>query len=415
MSTGTENVGLAFALVIVSGLCTGVGALLVMCGQCVVLHNKLVLAGALGLSSGVMLYVSFVEILAKSMGGFEEAGVAGSTSSGTVYLAGTLCFFGGVVLMIALDKLVHYLGGAENTGHGDIPALGKPDTNALSGVKDENLAAAVPSSPRASRGVRLEEEEEEEAEDSPMKDVETGTRERKSADPGAKDTAEKNTAEKNENQKRKKKMAPLQLEAGCVSGEEEDAAAGGNDISHGDNGKLQKMGLMTALAIGIHNFPEGLATFVATLQDPSVGVALAVAIGIHNIPEGLCVSIPIYYSTGSRTRALAWALLSGISEPIGAFLGYIVLMDRMGPMAFGIVFGFVGGMMVYICLHELIPTAHRYDPEDKVTTLTIILGMAIMALSLVLFVLEPEPAVAAVIVDCSNATLKNETAAAGGT
>merc|ERR1712072_176356 len=111
-------------------------------------------------------------------------------------------------------------------------------------------------------------------------------------------------------------MAPLQLEAGCVSEEEEDAA-GGNDISNADNGKLQKMGLMTALAIGIHNFPEGLATFVATLHDPNVGAALAVAIGIHNIPEGLCVSIPIYYSTGSRTKALAWALLSGISEPIG--------------------------------------------------------------------------------------------------
>lgn len=168
----------------------------------------------------------------------------------------------------------------------------------------------------------------------------------------------------------------------------------------------KKMGLMTALAIGLHNFPEGLATFVATLHDPSVGAALAVAIGIHNIPEGLCVSIPIYYSTGSRTKALAWALLSGISEPIGALLGYLVLMDRMGPMAYGIVFGFVGGMMVYICLHELIPTAHRYDPEDRVTTATIILGMTIMALSLVLFVLEPEP-VHVDVVNCANSTVKN--------
>ena len=128
-TSGSENVGLAFALVIVSGLCTGVGAMLVLCGQCVMLHNKLVLAGALGISSGVMLYVSFVEILGKSMSGFEEAGVAGSTGSGTVYLAGTLCFFGGVMLMIALDKLVHFLGGSDNTGHGEIPTLGKPDTN----------------------------------------------------------------------------------------------------------------------------------------------------------------------------------------------------------------------------------------------------------------------------------------------
>jgi ZIP family zinc transporter len=383
-TSGSENVGLAFALVIVSGLCTGVGAMLVLCGQCVMLHNKLVLAGALGISSGVMLYVSFVEILGKSMSGFEEAGVAGSTGSGTVYLAGTLCFFGGVVLMIALDKLVHFLGGSDNTGHGEIPTLGKPDTNALSSVTEESLAAAVPGSPRASKGVRLQEE----AEDSTNKDVESGIKERKSEDPdevNAKETSAEKTGKSTT-------MESLQLEVG--------------DKKVNTDSKLQKMGLMTALAIGIHNFPEGLATFVATLQDPSVGAALAVAIGIHNIPEGLCVSIPIYYSTGSRTKALAWALLSGISEPIGALLGYLVLMDRMGPMAYGIVFGFVGGMMVYICLHELIPTAHRYDPEDKVTTMTIILGMAIMALSLVLFVLEPEPS-AKVIVDCSNVTVKN--------
>eukprot|EP00946_MAST-07B_sp_MAST-7B-sp1_P001961 g1961.t1 len=380
MASASENVGLAFALVIVSGLCTGVGAMLVLCGQCVVLHNKLVLAGALGLSSGVMLYVSFVEIIGKSMSGFEEAGVAGDSGSGTVYLAGTLCFFGGVLLMIGLDKCVHFLGGEADVGHGEIPSLGKPDTRVLSDVKDEDLAAAVPSSPKASsRGVRLEDLDD---------DVESGVRESKSAKPTL------NSEDKAENAE--KSMKALQVE---VPGESVDSLTSNANKA---NGKLQKMGLMTALAIGIHNFPEGLATFVATLQDPSVGAALAVAIGIHNIPEGLCVSIPIYYSTGSRKKALAWALLSGISEPVGALLGYLVLMNRMGPMAFGIVFGFVGGMMVYICIHELIPTAHRYDPDDKVTTWTVILGMAIMALSLVLFVLDPEPVAAQV--HCANST-----------
>lgn len=372
-TSASENVGLAFALVIISGLCTGVGAMLVLCGQCVALHNKLVLAGALGLSSGVMLYVSFVEIIGKSMSGFEEAGVAGDSGSGTVYLAGTLCFFGGILMMIGLDKCVHYLGGEADVGHGEIPSLGKPDTSVLSDVKDENLAAAVPSSPKASsRGVRLEELDD---------DVESGVKESKTATPTF-------------NSEDKAKNVENSMEALQVEARPPDANKA--------NGKLQKMGLMTALAIGIHNFPEGLATFVATLQDPSVGAALAVAIGIHNIPEGLCVSIPIYYSTGSRKKALAWALLSGISEPIGALLGYLVLMNRMGPMAFGIVFGFVGGMMVYICIHELIPTAHRYDPEDKVTTWTVILGMAIMALSLVLFVLDPEPVAAQV--HCANST-----------
>lgn len=149
--------------------------------------------------------------------------------------------------------------------------------------------------------------------------------------------------------------------------------------------KLVRMGVMTAVAIGIHNFPEGLATFVAALSDPSVGAALAVAIAIHNIPEGLCVAIPVYYATGNRWKAFGWALLSGVSEPIGAGLGWIVLKDNMSETVYGILFGVVAGMMINITIHELIPTAVRYDPADKITTNSIIVGMAIMALSLLMF------------------------------
>lgn len=156
-------------------------------------------------------------------------------------------------------------------------------------------------------------------------------------------------------------------------------------LADGDNEKLVRMGLLTAVAIGIHNFPEGLATFVAGLSDPSVGLALAVAIGIHNVPEGLCVAIPVYYATGNRWKAFGWALLSGVSEPIGAGLGWLILKDIMSELVYGLLFGVVAGMMVNITIHELIPTAVRYDPTDKVTTNSIIAGMAIMALSLTLF------------------------------
>lgn len=156
-------------------------------------------------------------------------------------------------------------------------------------------------------------------------------------------------------------------------------------VEEGDNEKLVRMGVMTAIAIGIHNFPEGLATFVAALSDPSVGLALAVAIAIHNIPEGLCVAIPVYYATGNRWKAFGWALLSGVSEPIGAALGWLILKDIMSELVYGILFGVVSGMMVNITLHELIPTAVRYDPADKVTTNSIIVGMAVMAASLTLF------------------------------
>jgi zinc transporter, ZIP family len=107
------------------------------------------------------------------------------------------------------------------------------------------------------------------------------------------------------------------------------------------------MGLLTAIAIGIHNLPEGLATFVAALADPLNGVAIAVAIALHNIPEGVCVAMPVYYATGSRTKGFLWAFLSGLSEPIGGLLGYLVLYgNRMSDLAYGILFCVVAGMMV---------------------------------------------------------------------
>lgn len=156
-------------------------------------------------------------------------------------------------------------------------------------------------------------------------------------------------------------------------------------------------------ALAAHNFPEGLATFVAVLDDPSVGVSVAVAIGLHNIPEGICVAMPIYYATGSRKRAFFWATLSGLTELVGAFLGWLVLRKVFSQIVYGILFGVIAGMMVYISVKELLPTAHRYDPEDKVTTYSLIAGMAIMSLSLVLFLFVSDlHAVLAVVVTVSH-------------
>ena len=148
---------------------------------------------------------------------------------------------------------------------------------------------------------------------------------------------------------------------------------------------LLRMSMNTAVAIGLHNFPEGLATFVAALNDPSVGVVLAIAIAIHNIPEGLCVALPVYYATGSRRKAFGWAILSGLSEPLAAVFGYIILANAVTSTTYGILFGIVAGMMVMISTRELLPTAHRYDPTDRVVTYSFIFGMAALALSLVLF------------------------------
>lgn len=151
--------------------------------------------------------------------------------------------------------------------------------------------------------------------------------------------------------------------------------------------KLKRMGILTGLAVGIHNFPEGLATFVATLSSPSLGIALAVAIAMHNIPEGVCVAMPVYYATGSKWKAFLWAFLSGVSEPVGALLGWLVLKDVFGPLLYGISFGLIAGMMVFVSLKELLPTALKFDTrtDGVIVSVFLVIGMLIMAASLVLF------------------------------
>ena len=151
-----------------------------------------------------------------------------------------------------------------------------------------------------------------------------------------------------------------------------------------DFGKLKRMGVFTALAIGIHNFPEGLATFTATLSDPSLGIAIAVAIAIHNIPEGIAVSVPIYFATGSRSKAFKLSFLSGIAEPVGAVVGYLLLMPFLSPTVFGVLFAGVAGIMVFISLDELLPAAEEYG-EHHLSIYGMVAGMGVMALSLLLF------------------------------
>jgi len=154
--------------------------------------------------------------------------------------------------------------------------------------------------------------------------------------------------------------------------------------------KLLRMGLFTALAIGIHNFPEGLATFLAALQDPSLGIAIAIAIALHNIPEGISVSVPIFYATGSRKKAFIYSALSGLAEPIGAIIGYAAIRVFLGgnsgmvpPEIMGILFGGVAGIMVYISLDELLPTSRAYGKGHD-SLFGLVAGMLVMALSLLL-------------------------------
>ena len=149
-------------------------------------------------------------------------------------------------------------------------------------------------------------------------------------------------------------------------------------------GQLMRMGVFTALAIAIHNFPEGLATFVSALQEPGLAIPIVVAIAIHNIPEGIAVSVPIYQATGSRSKAFRYSFLSGLAEPLGALLGWLVLRPIMNDTVFGVLFAGVAGIMVFISFDELLPAAREYG-EHHLSLYGLISGMAVMAVSLLLF------------------------------
>lgn len=157
-----------------------------------------------------------------------------------------------------------------------------------------------------------------------------------------------------------------------------------NDEEVNKNKNLLRTGIFTALAIAIHNFPEGLATFVSALDNASVAIPITIAIAIHNIPEGISVSVPIYYATGDKKKAFIYSFLSGMSEPVGAIIGYLLLRNIFNDVTLGVLLAAVAGIMVFISIDELLPTARKYG-EHHLSIYGLVVGMAVMAISLLLF------------------------------
>jgi len=364
MSVAEGNVGVALGLVCGAGAATGVGAAVVFFPSLVKLASRRVLAGSLGLSAGVMVYVSFAEIFTKSVEGFGDS----LDDPDLGYIYATLSFFGGVLVMMLLDVAIKLLSGEDGHHH-------HADTKNDAGVEKGRDGPEV-AHPHCVGCI-----------DDPVGELNEWQQRAEAELQGAGDTNTK-TSVTVDNPEAKNSNGSDSLEDNQGPNEEHGSKVVVENAPSNEEleqKKLSKMGLSTALAIALHNFPEGLATFVAALEDPAVGAVLAIAIGIHNIPEGLCVALPIYYATGNRWKAFMWGCLSGASEPIAALLGWAVLANAMSDEVYAILFGLVSGMMVIISLKELIPTAHRYDPEDTVVTYSIIGGMVIIALSLVLF------------------------------
>lgn len=258
----------AFGLTLLAGLSTGIGSLIAFFTK---KTNKKFLSISLGFSAGVMIYVSFVEILAEANSILSEA-----INVRTGNLLALVGFFGGMLIITIIDKLV--------------PSYENPHEVKL--IEDEY---------------------------------------------------------------------------------------------NKHDGKLMRMGVFTALAIAVHNFPEGLATFVSAMQDSGVAIPIVVAIAIHNIPEGIAVSVPIYQATGSKYKAFKYSFLSGLAEPLGALVGWFILAPIMNDIVFGMIFAAVAGIMVFISFDELLPAAREYG-EHHLSIYGLIAGMALMAISLLLFI-----------------------------
>ena len=372
-----------------------------------------------------MLYVSFVEIFAtKAVEGFAATyGDRGSTYA-------TLCFFGGIVATTLLDATVHAIGryqrDTDDSRDPDAVDAGCEDSECdlnhapgvVDGMRHILTHDITPTKRKGGGGGKSPKHANDPAE------MLAGERALWS------DAAKVTQEDKNKNKNERASSLDADVETGRAVGSSASSttSVGGtpfkrpNDLAndlgsdarlaseyahasqielltsdkvrHGvahevdtpDKQHLKNMGAMTALAIALHNFPEGLATFVAALADMKLGLALAVAVAVHNIPEGACVAMPVYYATGSRWKGFWWSFVSGVSEPIGGLFGYLVLYgNAMSDVAYGALFGVVGGMMVYISLKELLPTALKYDPHDRHVTNCMFAGMAVMALSLILF------------------------------
>jgi len=374
-----ENVALAFGLVTAAGLSTSVGAAFVFFDRFVTQSNGKILAISLGFSGGVMMYVSFAEILLKSVAEFEACDCLWEHEdpSAPAKIMATLMFFAGILFFVLLDILVHYI-----MPHIVVRRRKKKATNGTKNATTERASTSVTETPSEFRG---EPRQQASTALPPQDELALGDKANSTPAPGAVSTLAGTTQERVEDEE---ETELIQIRA-CLCDDHDDDSEHVIDLDSENKAnvdrELNHMGMMTALAIGLHNFPEGLATFVGTLADPSVGVGLATAIAIHNIPEGLCVSIPIYYATGSRWRGFILASVSGVSEIIGAALGYAFLMAVFDSTAYAVLFGLVAGMMVAIVVSELLPTAQRYDPKGHIVTMSFFVGMAVMALSLILF------------------------------
>jgi len=337
------DVGLAFALSTAAGLCTCFGGLIIFFKKLVRLASPKSLAVALSLSAGVMIFISLVEIFGESVenfqAGFTVTVKSNESSCGEIGLEFDSKDENGTYNCLSCDTACEGNAWLSTTGCFILGAV-------LIFVIDVIVGMI---SPAAHEELEL---------DDINKLQEMDTNEVKH-DHNSNNIYAVNNVEK------------------------------GNQISQkvfeSGNKELNRTGILTAIAIGIHNIPEGVATYISAVSDLRVGASLAIGIALHNIPEGIAVATPVFFATKNRTKAFLWTFTSALAEPFGAMLAWLIVGEGLNPTLEGVMFGIVCGMMTTISFKELLPNAFKYHPEGHIVIVSILCGFAIMVLSLILF------------------------------
>ena len=341
-----SNVGLAFALSIGAGLSTCIGGLIIFFNRLIQLASPKTLAISLSLSAGVMIFISLVEIFGKSVEsyqkGFQMRLIVNGTSS---------CGEHGFVFINKTETGDKYHCSHCDTiceGHSWLATTATFILGVLIIFLMDYIVGII--SPAA----------HEELEIAHLNKL--------------RDSTSQNIANNAQS------VGSIEF-VNC----EEGLPKKDGPFSNLTKRQLNRTGVLTALAIGLHNIPEGVATYVGAIGDTRVGAVLALGIALHNIPEGIAVATPVYFATGSRLKAFMWTFVSALAEPLGAIIAWLIVGDGLNPHVEGIMFGIVCGMMVTISFKELVPNAIKYYSKGNTVIFSILCGMGIMALSLILF------------------------------
>lgn len=332
------------------------------------LANRTTLAVSLGLAAGVMLYISLVDIYYKSVDGFVQAGHDDSKS----FMYATLSYFGGSFIMLFLDKCVDWLLQWEMNRSSDGDGGDGPGKR-----QHEPVVAGIIAGDAANPGEELDRMREQ------------FQKRFDQENPQQKEEEQHQKSRNNNKQQSNTDVERPGMDMSNQTDQASDSDASDTEVMDTLDGRhsqpLRQMGFAMLLAIAIHNFPEGMVTYLAYVEESAVGIALAVGIAVHNIPEGLCVSMPLFYATNRRWYSFWWGTISGLTEPLGALLAWLVLQGDLGGNANGILFGIVSGMMSIISIQELLPNAHKYARNTSTVTHSFLLGAFLIAVSLMLF------------------------------